>query len=63
MEGVLTCINAVAMITPEPKYFVIKKARGGTRMRFVRAAIMGNRAPKLNQLVCPNNHLAVEHTA
>ena len=41
----LTCIKAVAMITPEPKYFVMKKAKGGTRMRLVRAAIIGNKAP------------------
>jgi hypothetical protein len=39
------------MITPDPKYFVIKKANGGTLMRFVRAAAMGSNAPKgTNQL-------------
>jgi hypothetical protein len=41
----LTCMKAVAMITPDPKYFVMKKASGGTRMRFVRAAAMGRRTP------------------
>jgi hypothetical protein len=38
-------MKAVAMITPDPKYFVMKKASGGTRMRFVRAAAIGRRAP------------------
>lgn len=38
-------MNAVAIITPEPKYFVMKKATGGTCMRFVRAAAIGSRAP------------------
>lgn len=33
------------MITPEPKYFVMKKANGGSRMRLIRAAIIGNKAP------------------
>lgn len=33
------------MITPEPKYFVMKKAIGGTRIRVVRAAMIGRRAP------------------
>jgi hypothetical protein len=47
----LTCIKAVAIITPDPKYFVIKKANGGTVMRFVRAAAMGSKAPMgTNQL-------------
>jgi hypothetical protein len=41
----LTCINAVAMMTPEPKYFVMKNAKGGTLIRLVRAAIIGSRAP------------------
>jgi hypothetical protein len=41
----LTWMKAVAMITPEPKYFVMKNASGGTRMRFVRAAAIGRRAP------------------
>jgi len=38
-------MNAVAIITPDPKYFVMKKAKGGTRMRFVRAAAIGSKAP------------------
>lgn len=38
-------MNAVAMMTPEPKYLVMKKAKGGTLILFVRAAAMGNRAP------------------
>ena len=38
-------MKAVAMMTPDPKYFVMKKAKGGTRMRFVRAAMIGSRAP------------------
>jgi len=47
----LTCIKAVAMITPDPKYFVMKNANGGTLMRFVRAAAMGSNAPMgTNQL-------------
>jgi len=38
-------------MTPDPKYFVIKKANGGTLMRFVRAAAMGSSAPMgTNQL-------------
>jgi len=35
--GSLTWINAVAMITPEPKYFAIKNANLGTLMRSVLA--------------------------
>jgi hypothetical protein len=47
----LTCTKAVAIMTPDPKYFVIKKANGGTLMRFVRAAAMGSSAPMgTNQL-------------
>jgi hypothetical protein len=38
-------MKAVAMITPEPKYLVMKNAKGGTRMRFVRAAAMGRITP------------------
>ena len=38
-------MNAVAMITPDPKYFVMKKAKGGTCILLVRAAAMGRRAP------------------
>ncbi len=45
LEDLLTCIKAVAMMTPDPKYLVIKKANGGTCMRFVLAAAMGSRAP------------------
>ena len=41
----LTCMNAVAMMTPEPKYLVMKKAKGGTLILFVRAAAIGSRAP------------------
>lgn len=41
----LTCMNAVAMMIPDPKYFVMKKATGGTCIRFVLAAAMGSRAP------------------
>lgn len=38
-------MNAVAIITPDPKYFVMKKASGGTRILFVRAAAIGSRTP------------------
>jgi len=38
-------MKAVAMITPDPKYFVMKKANGGTRIRFVLAAAIGKSAP------------------
>jgi hypothetical protein len=45
-------MKAVAIMTPDPKYLVMKKAKGGTRMRVVLAAIIGSRAPAfLNQLV------------
>ena len=44
--GRLTWMKAVAMITPDPKYLVMKNASGGTRIRFVRAAAMGRRAPE-----------------
>src|SRR5271163_4272887 len=48
----LTCMNAVAIITPDPKYFAMKNASGGTRMRFVRAAIIGSKAPEsMDQLM------------
>jgi len=40
-----TCMNAVAIITPEPKYLVMKNAMGGTCILFDRAAIMGKSAP------------------
>ena len=33
------------MITPDPKYFVIKNANGGTRMLLERAAVIGSSAP------------------
>ena len=38
-------MKAVAMMTPEPKYFATKKAALGTCMDFVRAAKIGKRAP------------------
>ncbi|KFY11483.1 hypothetical protein V492_04438 [Pseudogymnoascus sp. VKM F-4246] len=38
-------MNAVAMMTPEPKYFAMKKADLGTRIDFDLAAMMGNSAP------------------
>jgi len=38
-------MKAVAIMTPDPKYFVMKNASGGTRMRFVRAAAIGSRTP------------------
>jgi len=42
-------------MTPEPKYFVIKNAKGGTLIFFVLAAAMGNRAPVYrNQQQPPN---------
>lgn len=42
---ILTCMKAVAIITPDPKYLVIKNARGGTLILFVLAAAIGRRAP------------------
>jgi hypothetical protein len=44
-EEVLTCMNAVAIITPDPKYFSTKKAIGCTFTSFVLARNMGTRAP------------------
>ncbi len=41
----LTCMKAVAIITPDPKYLVMKNAKGGTRIRLVRAAKIGSRTP------------------
>jgi hypothetical protein len=41
----LTWIKAVATMTPEPKYFVIKNAKAGTCMRFVLAAAIGSSTP------------------
>jgi hypothetical protein len=38
-------MKAVAMMTPDPKYLVMKNASGGTRIRFVLAAAMGSKAP------------------
>lgn len=43
-------MKAVAIITPDPKYLVMKNARGGTLNRFVLAAAIGKRAP-INLLV------------
>jgi len=40
-----TCIKAVAMITPDPKYLAMKKASAGTRMRFDRERAIGSSAP------------------
>jgi len=34
----LTCMNAVAMMTPEPKYFAMKNAHAGTPMPLCRFA-------------------------
>lgn len=56
---VLTCMKAVATITPDPKYLVIKKANGGTRMRFVLAAAIGSRAPANPYQLMPK-HLVVQ---
>lgn len=39
-------MKAVAMMTPEPKYFAMKKAVLGTRMRLDLASAMGTTAPK-----------------
>lgn len=38
-------MNAVAMITPDPKYLAMKNASFGMCMRFVLAANIGNKAP------------------
>jgi len=46
-QDLLTCMKAVAIITPEPKYLVMKNAKGGTFMRFVRAAAIGSNAPRI----------------
>ena len=47
----LTWMKAVAIITPEPKYFAIKKVSLGTCMRFVLARTTGNSAPCICQYV------------
>lgn len=47
-------MKAVAIITPDPKYLVIKNARGGTLILFVLAAAIGRRAPM--NLVSPGIH-------
>jgi hypothetical protein len=39
-------MKAVAMMTPEPKYFATKKADLGTRIDFERAARTGKSAPR-----------------
>lgn len=39
-------MKAVAMMTPEPKYFAMKKAVLGTCMRLDLASTMGTTAPK-----------------
>lgn len=39
-------MKAVAMMTPEPKYFATKKAVLGTRMRLDRASTIGTTAPR-----------------
>lgn len=39
-------MKAVAMMTPDPKYLVMKNATGGTCILFDLAATIGSRAPK-----------------
>lgn len=39
-------MKAVAMMTPEPKYFAMKKAVLGTRIRLDLASAMGTTAPR-----------------
>jgi hypothetical protein len=40
-----TCMKAVAIMTPEPKYFATKNAIGGTCIFFALAAAIGSRTP------------------
>ena len=42
LESTLTCMNAVAMITPEPKYLATKKAQLGIPTLWCLAAKTGN---------------------
>ena len=44
-EGRPTWMNAVAMMTPDPKYFAMKKAQSGTPVPGWRAAKTGKHAP------------------
>ena len=41
-------MNAVAMMTPEPKYLQMKNTHRGTFMLFDLAAMMGNSAPEIS---------------
>jgi len=54
VAGANRCMKAVAIITPEPKYFVMKKANGGTFMRFVLAAAIGSNAPNIDPIPITN---------
>jgi hypothetical protein len=56
-------MKAVAIMTPDPKYFVMKNASGGTRIRFVRAAAIGSRTParRLAVILDVENALHFEH--
>jgi len=52
-------MNAVAIMTPEPKYFAMKKAHSGTPTPRCRPAYTGNAAPvvlsadsKVDRLLC-----------
>jgi hypothetical protein len=38
-------MNAVAMMTPDPKYFAMKKTHCGTFIAWLRCANTGNTAP------------------
>ena len=44
-------MKAVAIMTPDPKYFVMKKASGGTCMRCVLAAAIGRSTPGLSHQI------------
>lgn len=65
-------MNAVATITPEPKYFAMKKAHDGTPTPRCRAANTGNHVPKndptritkmddIRKPKRPSNSLPVSH--
>lgn len=46
--GARRWINAVAMMTPDPKYFAMKKTQFGTSLCLLRFAITGKTAPKVD---------------
>lgn len=39
-------MNAVAIMTPDPKYFAMRKANGGTYIPFALAAMTGKMEPE-----------------